>query len=100
MIALVTFAVAVAATVIPRVDQGNIRSWQVPDARTVYLEDAAGQSCRADMRSACVRLNLNEQIGFHTSAGGRLDRFSQIITRGGNCPIGTLTNTLGPPEKS
>lgn len=90
---------AAAAVTIPRVDQGNILSWQVPDARTVYLEDRAHNWYRADMRGPCVILNFNEQIAFRTGPGGRLDAGSQIVSRAGRCPIKALTAVPGPPPK-
>lgn len=96
MIALLVLAAA-AGAVIPRVDQGNIQAWQVPDARTVYLQDRANQWYRADMRGPCVILNFNEQLGFRTGPGGRLDSTSQIVSRGGRCPIRSLIAVDGPP---
>lgn len=98
MIALLILAAA-ANVVIPRVEQGNILSWQAPDARTVYLQDRAHNWYRADMRGPCVILNFNEQLGFLAGPGGRLDSTSQIVSRGGRCPIKSLTAVDGPPPK-
>lgn len=91
--------VLAAAVTIPLVDQGNILSWRVPDARTVYLEDRGHNWYRADMRGPCVILGFNERIGFQTGPGGRLDATSRIVSRGGRCPIKALTRVAGPPPK-
>ena len=96
MIALL-FLAAAANVTIPRVDQGNILSWQVASTRTIYLEDRAHNWYRADTRGPCVILNLNEQLGFRTGPSGRLDASSQLITRAGHCPIKTLVAVPGPP---
>ena len=97
MIALLVLGVA--ATAISRVSEGNTRAGQVPDARRTYLQDRDGQWFWPEMRSACVRRNFNERMGFRTGPGGRLEALSQIVTRSRLFRIGTLSAVAAPPAK-
>ena len=97
MIAL--FVLGVAATVISRVSETNTRAGRVPAARRTYLQDCDGQWFWPEMRSACVRRNFNERMGFRTAPGGRLDALSQIVTRSRLFRIGILSAVAVPPAK-
>jgi hypothetical protein len=51
---------------------------------------AEGSRSLVTFMGRCHDLPFSEAIGFETSAGGRFDKFSAVLTRDQKCPIRTL----------
>ncbi|WP_147414260.1 DUF6491 family protein [Sphingomonas gilva] len=57
---------------------GGIRSFQVADQATVYLQDRRLAWYRVDLSSPCLRAGDNGALYIETDVNGTFDTFSQI----------------------
>jgi hypothetical protein len=68
----------------------TIKDWKAEGSRSLVIETTSGDRYRATFMGRCHDLPFSEAIGFETSAGGRFDKFSAVLTRDQKCPIRTL----------
>ena len=78
-------------------NQGGIADWQALDDTSLYLMDRTGRWYRAEFQGGvCYRLPLQNTIAFTTSATGRFDAVSSVVTEDGSCPLKSLVRTDRP----
>ena len=74
----------------------DVMSWTVPNGRTVYVEDAAGQWYRVDLAAPCAPLARAFGVALATPAGGGFGTASALVTGGGRCAIRAVVPVSAP----
>jgi hypothetical protein len=94
--ALCGLSAAAAAPSPDRLAVSDVMSWTVPNGRTVYVEDAAGQWYRVDLAAPCAPLARAFGIALATPAGGGFGTASALVTGGGRCAIRAVLPVSAP----
>ena len=69
----------------------SIRDWQADDIQGIWVQDAFRRWYYAKLMAPCLGLDFATRVGFQTSGGDTLDKFSSVIVPGhGNCPIASF----------
>ncbi|HEY0412623.1 MAG TPA: DUF6491 family protein [Allosphingosinicella sp.] len=89
-------AAAAPAAIPDRLAVSDVMSWTVPNDRTVYVEDAAGQWYRVDLAAPCEPLARAFGIAIATPRGQGIGTASALVTGGGRCAIGAVVPVSGP----
>ncbi|MEA3003493.1 MAG: hypothetical protein QOH81_2281 [Sphingomonadales bacterium] len=79
-----------------RLAVSDVMSWTVPNGRTVYVEDAAGDWYRLDLAAPCRPLARAVDIALATPPGGGFRTASAVVTGGGRCAIRAVVPVSAP----
>jgi hypothetical protein len=102
--ALCACATAVAApppaageTSIPYANRDGIIDWKVAGKDALYIQGMSGGWFYVRTMGLCPRLRTANALGFVTSAGGQLDRYSAILAEGMRCQVASVRRSEPPP---
>ncbi|MGF7150585.1 hypothetical protein FHS96_004243 [Sphingomonas zeicaulis] len=76
----------------------DIIEWKNDGARGLFIR-ANGKWYYAQTQADCRRMIPSIGLGFETSPGDQLDRYSAIHAQGWRCQLDSVTRSEGPPKK-
>jgi hypothetical protein len=84
-------------THIPYANRDGILDWKVAGPDTLYVQSMMGDWYLVRTSTPCPRLRTAHALGFVTTGGDRLDKFSILVAEGWRCHVASVTTSAPPP---